>query len=491
MKEIIFKINTIMGKTNRILTFLSVFALIITISSCVNDDDYNTPNISVQEPTLIGSSTTFSAVIARYLDAVAGGDQVGVFDDNDDDLYIEGYVISSDQGGNFFEELIIQNKMDDSDPAEDPRLGLRVEINVSSLYNTYEIGRKVYIRLNGLAIGESNGVYTLGKANGNSIEQLQAFEYKDFIQRDPEVVTITPKVTTIADVTEQDENTLIQLNNMQVNRNELVKTFAGEPDDEFDGFRTLESCDANVTIALQTSTFADFKSLPVPQNSGSIQGIFSRDFGDDFNVFIINSVANINFDNTQRCDPIELDCGIASSTGANNLFSDDFESQTNNTLITGNGWTNYIQEGTEGWEAYTQSGTNSSLGRSARVGSFNSGDASSIAWLITPAINLDAQNGETLNFKLSNSFSDGSELELLFSPDWDGTEANITSATWGVLPAAYIVQDSDFFGAWFDSGNVDLSCAEGTIHIAFKYTGSGVADFDGTFELDEISIDSN
>jgi len=185
-----------------------------------------------------------------------------------------------------------------------------------------------------------------------------------------------------------------------------------------------------------------------------------------------------------------LDCGLASAQASNNIFADDFQSQSVGSLISGNGWTNYIQEGTEGFEAYTQGGTNSSLGTSCRIGSFRSDDASSIAWLITPAIDLDAQNGETFMFKSSNSFSDGSELELLFSPDWDGTEVNITSATWGVLPAAYIVQDSDFFGAWFDSEIVDLSCGTGTIHIAFKYTGSGVAAFDGTYELDDISIDS-
>ena len=478
-------------KTNKYLTFISVFVLLFTVNSCVNDDDYNIPEISIEGPDLsgLGSKTTFSAVVSRYLDAVSDGDQVGVFE-FDDPLYIEGYVISSDRAGNFFEELIIQNSIDENDAGSDPRQGLNVQVNVASLSDTYEVGRKIYVKLNGLAVGIENGVYTLGKAVGSSLEQIQAFEYRDFIIRDPEVATLTPKIASIGDLTEQDENTLIQLDDMQVNRNLLNKTFAGEPDDEFDGFRLLENCETNATIFLQTSTFADFKSVPVPQNRGSIQGVFSRDFGDDFNVFIVSSTSDITFDNTERCDPIELDCGIASSVGANNLFSDNFESQVNNVLINGNGWTNFIQEGTEGWEAYTQSGTNFSLGRSARVGSFNSGDALSVAWLITPAIDFDAQSGETFNFKTSNSFSDGSNMELLFSTDWDGVEDNIVSSTWGVLPAAYIVQDADFFGAWFDSGNVDLSCAEGTMYIAFKYTGSGQADLDGTFELDEISIDS-
>jgi len=483
--------NNAMSKANKFLTLISIFTLLFTFNSCVNDDDYNIPEIIIDVPDLtsLGNKTTFNAVVSRYLDAVADGNQVGVFN-FDDPLFIEGYVISSDRSGNFFEEIVIQNSIDAEDVGSDPRQGLLVRVNVSSLSDTYEVGRKVYVKLNGLAIGIQNGVYTLGRAVGASSEQIQLFEYQKFIIRDPEVATLTPKITTIGDLTEQDENTLIQLNDMQIHRTLLSKTFAGEPDDQFDGFRTLESCETNATILLQTSTFADFKSLPVPQNRGTIQGIFSRDFGDDFNVFIISNINDINFDNEERCDPIELDCGLASTVGSNSLFSENFESQVNNTLISGNGWTTFRQAGVKGWEAYTATGTNASLGRSARVNPFNSGDASTISWLITPAINFDPQNGETLNFKTSNSFSDGSNMELLFSTDWDGVPANIVSATWGVLPAAYIVKDSDFFGTWFNSGNVDLSCAEGTMYIAFKYTGSGQADFDGTYELDDIVINS-
>ena len=71
----------------------------------------------------------------------------------------------------------------------------------------------------------------------------------------------------------------------------------------------------------------------------------------------------------------------------------------------------------------------------------------------------------------------------MFSNDWDGTIDGVLSATWGVLPAAYVVQDSDSFSSWFESGIVDLSCGSGKIHIAFKYTGSGDSANDGTYEL--------
>ncbi len=468
--------------------FKTVLVLIILFSvSCVKDDDYGVPDISINNLNIPQEKiTTFKAVKSLYEQAVNGGNSTVIVND---DLYIEGYVISSDKSGNFFEELIIQNKSDNSNPDNDPRLGFKIDINVSSLSDTYQFGQKVYIKMMGLTIGETSGVITIGKGDAVNVKQIQAAEYKDIILRTNEVETITPKIVGLADLTEADENTLIQLDNMQLNRFELGATFASESFDEFDGFRLLESCDSGISLIMQTSTFSDFKSLIVPQGKGSITGVYGRDFRDDFNVLILNSSADINFESNERCDPMEITCGIAPIVGTGNLFMEDFESQKNNKPIEGNGWTNYLEAGSEPWEAWSSTSSNASLGRSARLKSASSGDESNIGWLITPAIDLDAQEGETLRFKTSNSLADSSYMEVLYSLDWDGNEANITSATWGVLSAAYVVKDSDSFVAWFNSGVVDLSCISGTIYIAFKYTGSGQDTFDGVYELDDISID--
>lgn len=468
---------------------ISLF-LVLMIISCVNDDDYSIPSPNDSENINIPANKiiTFRTLFERYEQAINNGNLIAAID-ADEDIYIEGYVISSDAAGNFFEELIIQNKVDDSNPDNDPRLGIRIDINVGSLSDTYELGRKVYVKLSGLTIGESNGVLTIAKGEGQRLEQIQEFEYRSIVIRTEEVATIIPKITTLVDLNEADRNTLISLENMQLNRFELGASFASESIDEFDGLRILESCNSGVSIILQTSTFADFKSLIVPQGKGTITGIFSRDYGDDFNVIVLNSSMDINFENSDRCDPMELDCGLASTIGSQNLFYEDFEPQSNNRPIEIDGWTNYIEAGTEAWEGYSSTSSNASLGRSARFQCASSGDDSNIGWLITPAIDLDTYSNATLRFKTSNSLADSSFMEVLYSLDWDGTEANITSATWGVLSAAYVVKDSDSFVPWFNSGTVDLSCAVGTMHIAFKFTGSGQDTFDGIYELDEISVD--
>ncbi|TXG36914.1 DUF5689 domain-containing protein [Seonamhaeicola maritimus] len=476
-----------MKKIEKIIMVLVFTNILLFVNSCVKDDDYGIPDISVSEPEIPQNQiTTFKAIKSLYEQAVNGGNTTVVIED---DVYLEGYVVSSDKAGNFFEELIIQNKIDASNPDSDPRLGFKIDINKSNLSDTYQFGQKVFVKLNGLTIGETSGVITIGKGDAASVKQIQATEYKDIVLRSTEIAEIQPKTVSLENLTEADENTLIQLDNMQLNRFELGATFASESFDEFDGLRLLESCDSGIQIIMQTSTFSDFKSLLVPEGKGSVVGVFSRDFRDDFSVILPLSSASVNFDSSERCDPLELSCGLASTFGSENLFYEDFESQSNNRQVSISGWTNYVEEGSEGWEGYSSTSSNASLGRSARVQIASSGDIKNVTWLITPAIDLNSYSNITLRFKTSNSLADSSFMEVLYSLDWDGTEANVTSATWGVLSDAYVVKDSDSFASWFNSGNVNLSCATGTMHIAFKYTGGGLETFDGIYELDEISVD--
>ncbi len=128
------------------------------------------------------------------------------------------------------------------------------------------------------------------------------------------------------------------------------------------------------------------------------------------------------------------------------------------------------------------------MGRSARFQSVSSGDVNNVGWLITPEIDLEAQDGETLSFSTSSSRADSSYMEVFFADDWDGSHAGVPEATWRILSDAYVVKDTDAFVPWFPSGTVNLSCLSGTIHIAFKYTGGGQDSFDGVYELDDIHI---
>lgn len=499
-------------KLIKIMQVCSVVWVLFTIVSCVQDDDFAIPDLQAIDPVLDGSLITIEALKNSYDQAVLVQINALGIDSNDADAiaqlrrnysldlsetnqYIEGYVISSDEGGNWFEEIIIQ------DHPSAPRAGVRVLIDESPLFTSYELGRKVVINLGatsldgvalgGLHIGDSNGVLTLGFTE--DLDKIPAPAQFNYVLRTSVVEELTPLVTSISNFSEDQENVYIELTDVQFVKEDVVSvglTYAGEPLDEFDGERTLLSCIDERKTILSTSTFASFKSILLPTGRGSVAGVLTRDFfGEDFNV-VINDPSALVFEDNERCDPLELDCGMAETAGISILFQDLLEAQIPNTLIAGNGWINYQQEGSKTWEAYNSEGQNASLGTSARVGSFLSGDDATVAWLITPEVDFTTQNGETLTFKTSHSFLDNCKLEVLFSSDWSGTTNTIVNATWEIIAAARIADEDDFFGDWIDSGLVDLSCLNVPGYVAFRYTGSGDPDFDGSFELDEIAIRS-
>jgi hypothetical protein len=472
--------------------FTLLLLSVISFNSCVESNDIDVPIIrdtpfSPQNADDI--ITNIGAILGEF--EQQGGIYTFETPPNGQNTYISGYVISSDEGGNFFEEIVIQDR------PENPTAGIVVQVDVNPLFTFYEFGRKVFIKVNGLTVAESNGVVQLGFRNGNDLEKIPSALRNEYIIRDNEFATIEPLEVSISDFSNDLESLFIRLNDVQFVREEALAdspmTLAAEPTDQFDGERTLESCADNSSVILSTSTFSDFKGLIIPTTRGSIDGVLTRDFFDDFYTLVINTPEDINFDNDVRCDPTVLDCGLASTEGTNILFEDDFETQSAFSPVSGNGWTNYIEEGSESWEAYTSGGTNASQGVSVRMSAFGTDDDSNIAWLITPPIDIDGNTGVTFSFETSNSFSDGSTLELLFSNDWDGTTAGIATATWGIVPNANIVSDSEFFGNWVSSGIVDLSCGEGSsVYFAFRYVGSDTNnDLNGTYELDNIKFAAN
>lgn len=451
--------------------------------SCVEDDDFAVPETA---PVNVDAPENLQSMESVINQIFQSNDQVVTFET--ENAYMEGFVISSDQAGNWFEEIVLQ------DAVENPQNGIGVLIDVNPLFTTYQTGQRVYIKLDGLTAGLSNGMPVLGLAGtGNFLEKIPPALQDDVFLRDDDVFEIIPTVVTDpSDFTTDRLLTLIEIPNVQFATADVGRSFASEPTDQFDGLRFLQTCDDffAAPIRLETSTFSDFKANRLFDGSGSVRAILARDFEDDNFVIRVNTLEDFDFDQDVRCNFDVVSCGTASGPGSNTILFEDFESENFGTAEPA-GWTNYIQDGSVEFTVYDSFGTNASLGRSVNIGSFRSGDASSVAWLITPQIDFDAQMGEVFSFDSSNSFSDGSTLQVLYSADWDGTEANIETATWEPLADAEVVSDSEFFGNWVSSGNVSLDCLSGAGYLAFKYEGSGEEETDGTYEIDNISVTSN
>ncbi|WP_452220603.1 DUF5689 domain-containing protein [Lacinutrix salivirga] len=443
-----------MKKAIKINNLVVLLLSMVIFTACVEDDDFSAPNLTVTEPTLDGPITDIDAVLGAY-------NQEGelITYDGENNLYMEGYVISSDEGGNWFKSLVLQDK------PESPTAGIVIQLDVNPLFTRYEFGRKVYINLKGLSVAEDNGVIQIGRAAGNELERISEPMVNNVVLRSAEVATIVPKEVTIADFSDELESQFIRLTNMQFNRNDVLgedpKTFASEDDDQFDGERNLESCVEGGSVILSTSTFSDFKSLLLPAGQGSIDAILTRDFFDDFYTIYLNSPEDINFDDGTRCDPDFFECDEASGGGAA-FFSEDFEGFG---TYTAEGWTNTNVSGTDtDWFISGFGGNNYS-----RISAFSSGNAEADVYLVTPAINMDGTTGEELFFDVQASFDNGTNLSVLVSTDFTGDP---TTATWSILDASIPTGPGGTFGNFETVGPVNVSCLDGDVHFAFFYEGS-------------------
>jgi len=472
-------------KTLKINKIILLLIGLVVFSACVEDDDFDTPNTSIIEPVLDGPEVQISAVAGQLAQEQDNGgsldysdeDSVVTFAFNEQNQYLVGYVISSDEGGNFFEELILQDK------AENPTIGIKVLIDVNPLFIRYEVGRKVYIKLNGLAVGITNGLLTVGALNGNEVDKIPSASENDFILRSATKETLVPLPLAFVDFADDKTNLFVELQDVQFNRNQATgdnpSSYASEGSDQFDGERTLESCASAASVVFSTSTFADFKSLTLPSGRGSMNAILTKNFfGDTFNI-VVNSPEDVNFDNTERCDPDFLECTGASGGGAA-IFEEDFE-----------GFGTYASEG---WDNINVSGTStdwfvSSFGGDfySRISAFNSGNAEADVWLVTPMINLDTTAGEELTFEVQPNFDNGTNLSVWIATDYTGDP---TTATWSILDATIPTGPSGGFGNFETVGPINISCVDGNAVIGFFYEGS---DPSATtrYHIDDVIVTGN
>lgn len=88
-----------------------------------------------------------------------------------DDIIIEGIVVSSDTAGNVYKSLFIQD-------LEQPEIGLKISVDAASISGVYQLGQKISIRCNGLAIGKYAEMWQLGTVYFNNTEELQKKGYE-------------------------------------------------------------------------------------------------------------------------------------------------------------------------------------------------------------------------------------------------------------------------------------------------------------------------
>lgn len=259
--------------------------ILILVSSCVKNQNFDPPESTCSLE--LKANATYAQVKSLYEDKT-----VQILED----WVIEGYVISSDKAGNFFNVLHFQ------DNPTNPTQGLQIEIDLRDSHVFYPVGSKIFIKLKGLYLGKSKEVFKLGgtfTAFGNiSVGRLPATAIGNhvFVSCD-EIVELQPTLGTVDALNNAMANTLVTIEDVGFLEEELGQPFAIAREETE---RTLITCTDQELIVLN-SGFSDFQAEILPEGNGRITGVLVQD-KDGFKL-IIRDLNDIDF-NQQRCEDL-------------------------------------------------------------------------------------------------------------------------------------------------------------------------------------------
>ncbi len=459
------KTNTIMKKINTIIRLALSTIMALAVTACVSDDDYKIPTLDTEEPN-IETNTTITIVKDMYAGSLVDFNEAT----NGSDLIFEGYVVSNDEAGNFYKVLVIQDK------PENPTAAIQLNIDATALYALYEPGRKVYVKLNGLAMDKVRGVLQIGTSNGTSVNRISPFEYANHVVRSTETASLVPLLITPAAFNDSYINMLVQLDNMQLRDEEVGKPYANA-NNTYTVNRYLKNCDDESLTILRNSGFADFKNQEFPTGQGTVVAVFSK-YNSDYQLFI-RDTNDVMFEN-ERCEPGAYEPIDPLSLPYTQDFEGDYIDGQN---LSVEGW--YTVNTSGGSKVFTLEEYNNNFFAQAQA--FGSGESTMEAWLVSPGLIIDADTtNPVLSFGTIDGYNNGDPLTVYITTGFTG---DVNAVSWNQVNPAISTGNSSGYGSVFQySGDIDLSSYVGqTIYVGFKYTG-GTSSVTTTIQLDDFYV---
>ena len=277
-----------------------MLATAFVLTSCVHDDNYNAPDLS-------GNCQDLTATIT-----LAAAKNLAQNTTITTDAVIEGYVSSTDQSGNIYKTIYIQD-----DPTN-PTQGFVLSVDAVSTYASYPQGAKVYVKLKGLAMGTYGGVKQLGYMDNGTFGRIpEKMVPTSILKSCTAKATITPKVMTLADMkTANDQyiGCLIKVENAEFDAKVLCSTYA--PDGYTVDRQINDPTTSATTRVVRNSGYASFANQKLPSGKGSFIGILSK-YNSSYQLFI-NKVSDLSdMTHFPRKDAITADpCSIDATATA-------------------------------------------------------------------------------------------------------------------------------------------------------------------------------
>lgn len=459
----------------RTLFYKSTLTVVLAaglFTSCVNDDDYETPVLECIETTLTKTMEP-QQVPATAVAAPFSGPANSV---------IEAYVVSSDLGGNFFKTISFQTL--------DGSFGFSVPVDVTSTFTKFDTGRKVLIKLDGTYTDIKYGSMRIGALFGNEVGRLSADDYEKVLNRSCTRVDedILAKPRTIAETLSDSKiNTLIDLQNVQFRADATGKTYYDDTN-QIGGATNYYLVDqAGNQIIFRTSSFATFAGSTVPNGSGTVRGVLTK-FNTDYQ-FMARTEEDVKLNNprfTNGGNEPESEFALGGTeiafTGA---LNEDFEGYA----VTTNTFPEYVNDhgvGNRYWQVKEFQDN-----KYIEMSSYNGANPGVTAksYFFVP---VDFSAANTFTFSKEIRYMKGQALKVYYVTSENYTAgglfntSNFVDITGGFSNLIYPAMDgSQNFFTTAGIYNIPASLA-GTGFFVFEYTGNSTITT--TIQIDDIII---
>lgn len=290
----------------RLNLLLNALLLMIVAVSC--NDDFDTPPMVVPHAAHIDDvNMTIAEFKAKYWQ-----DGRNFIDTCKEDTYIHGWVTSSDEEGNIYKHLYIQDDgMLNGEQVSEPA-GLGISIDANSIYNNYRVGQEIVINMKDFWIGKYNGEYLIGKPEWYAAQSvweagrmtLDQFKEHAEINGLPNVDKIAPVEVNIGDVVgHSDKETQLKYQGQFV----IIRDVEWEGADGVITFSESSSSttrnikdEAGNVLGVNNSNYANFRGDPLPLGKGDVQGILYMTGSDKWGLYLRDTKDCIGFDNDTK-----------------------------------------------------------------------------------------------------------------------------------------------------------------------------------------------
>lgn len=188
-----------------------------------------------------------------------------------DDAIISGVVIADDKSNNFYKEIVIQDNSG----------AIGIKIDRSNLYNDYPIGRRVFIKLKGMAMGNYNNLIQLGgyvdtvsAAGVRALGSVTSTSLPNHIIKGSLGNEVKFEEKTISALTNDDQYKLIKLVGVEFDCADIALTYA-DAANQADASRNLTDGGTTNKAVVRTSGYSSFAGIKLAQGNGEFKGIYT------------------------------------------------------------------------------------------------------------------------------------------------------------------------------------------------------------------------